>query len=299
MVDSLGLEAGVGVNDQTSVLTDVLVGRPDFFEWRAMNAASAVTMAVKDRLGLRFDKVRAVAQWEGMVAAFEAAGVRAHQLPADPGLTHSVFARDSSAMTPWGPIVTAIQTEARRRDYAVVSRFYADAGVPIWNWVTAGYFEGGDFILPQAGCALLGYNGQRSTLEGAEQVAGWLRNEGWEVLTVPLPPQFVHADVTIAMVAEGLALVCEDAHEAPTLEWLRAHGIRWLDVPYREVIRLGANVVSLGQDRVLAMAGNETINARLRAEGLQVIEIPYDQLTLGGGGVHCSTQELRRAPTSA
>jgi N-dimethylarginine dimethylaminohydrolase len=283
-----------GLDNHTGRLTDVLVGRPDHFVWRAMNATSAVTMATKERLGLEFDRPKALEQWRGMLDAFSAAGARCHELPADEGLTHSVFARDSSLMTPWGPVITAIQTEARRRDYAVVSRFYAEQGIPIWRWVTAGYFEGGDFVIARPGAAVLGYSGERSTKAGADQVAGWLREEGWDVLTVPLPPQFVHIDTTIVMLADGLALVCEDAHERPTLDWLHAHGIRWIDVPYREVIRLGANVLALGEGRVLGMEGNVTINERLRSEGLEVIEIPYDQFTLGGGGVHCSTHELRR-----
>ena len=42
------------------------------------------------------------------------------------------------------------------------------------------------------------------------------------------------------------------------------------------------------------MAANTTVNARLRAEGLEVIEIEYDQMALCGGGVHCSCHELRR-----
>jgi N-dimethylarginine dimethylaminohydrolase len=35
---------------------------------------------------------------------------------------------------------------------------------------------------------------------------------------------------------------------------------------------------------------------RMRAEGLEVIDIEYEMFTLGGGGVHCSCHELRREP---
>ena len=44
------------------------------------------------------------------------------------------------------------------------------------------------------------------------------------------------------------------------------------------------------------MAANTTVNARLRAEGLEVLEVEYDQMALCGGGVHCSCHELRREP---
>lgn len=44
-----------------------------------------------------------------------------------------------------------------------------------FRWVAAGHFEDGDFCIPKPGVALLGWSGDRSTKEGAEQVAGWLR----------------------------------------------------------------------------------------------------------------------------
>lgn len=286
---------GLGLTNQTSKLVDVLLGRPDSYEWRAeLNAISAMTFVHKERMGYAFDRERALAQHRALVDAFDAAGVRCHYLPADDGLPSSVFARDSSFMTPWGPVVAAVQTPPRRRDYAVVTRFFQDAGVPIWRWVTAGYFEGGDFSIIEPGVALLGYAGTRSTKEGAKQVQGWLEAEGWEALSVPIAPQFVHMDAVLVMLAPRLALVCEDALEGYALDWLDAHQIRRIPVSYRECASLGGNVVCLGNDHVISMSQNTTVNERLRAEGFTVMAIDYEQFTLGGGGVHCSCHELRR-----
>lgn len=286
---------GLGLTNQTGKLVDVLLGRPDSYEWRAeLNAISAMTFVHRERTGYAFDQERALAQHRALVDAFDAAGVRCHYLPADDGLPSSVFARDSSFMTPWGPVVAAVQTPPRRRDYAVVTQFFHAAEVPIWRWVTAGYFEGGDFAIVEPGVALLGYAGTRSTKEGAEQVQGWLQAEGWEALAVPIAPQFVHMDAVLVMLAPGLALVCEDALEAYALDWLDAHRIRRIPVSYRECMSLGGNVVALGDDRVISMSQNTTINERLRAEGFTVAAIDYEQFTLGGGGVHCSCHELRR-----
>jgi N-dimethylarginine dimethylaminohydrolase len=286
------------VDNATALLTDVLLGTPDHFTWRPMNSISEMTFAHMERLGYRFDRQRALAQHRGMVEVFQEEGVRTHFLEADEGLTHSIFARDSSFMTPWGPIVASIQTPVRRRDYAVVARFFLDEGIPIWKWVTAGHFEGGDFAIVEPGAVLLGYAGNRSTREGAEQVAGWMEREGWEAMTVPIAPQFVHMDAIVVMLAPKVALVCVDALERYVLDWFKARGIRILPVTYRECVNLGGNVVCLGNDRVLSMAQNEDLNARMQAEGLDVMAIEYDQFTLGGGGVHCSCHELRREPES-
>jgi N-dimethylarginine dimethylaminohydrolase len=288
--------SGWGVANHTGVLTDVLLGRPDSFRWVHLNAMSETMFANMERLGYRFDRERALTQHRQMVQAYSDAGVRCHFLAADPGLSSSVYARDSSFMTPWGPVVASIQTPPRRRDYAVVAEFFATAGVSVWRWVTADHFEGGDFAILAPGVAMLGYSGARSTQAGAEQVAGWLAEQGWEALTLPLPPQFVHLDTVVVMLSERLALVCEDALESYALDFLRAHGIGWIPLSYRECMQLGGNVVSLGGGRILSTAANETVNDRLAAEGFAVTAIEFDQFTLAGGGLHCACQDLLREP---
>lgn len=286
-----------GVEAQTGVLTDVLLGKPDNFRWVPLNSISAVTFANMEQMGHRFDQQAAMRQHREMVEVYEANGVRVHFADADEGLPSSVFTRDSSFMTPWGAVITSIQTPPRRRDYSVAAKFYSGAGIPIWNWVTAGHFEGGDFVILKPGVALLGWSGDRSTKDGADQVAGWLRAEGWEVLVSPIPPQFVHMDAVVVMLEKGLALVCEDALQPYALDYIKqTHGIEVIKVSYADCVILGGNVVSLGNQRVLSMSHNVNVNKQLEDAGFSVTAIDYDMFALGGGGVHCSCHELRREP---
>ena len=283
-----------GVEAQTGRLTDVLLGKPDHFRWVPLNSISAVTLANQEAMGHRFDRQKAMRQHREMVDIYEANGVTCHFVEADEGLPSSVFTRDSSFMTPWGAVIASIQTPPRRRDYAVASEFYRNAGIPIWKWVTADHFEGGDFVIVKPGTALLGFAGDRSTKAGAEQVAGWLREKDWEAFVVPIPPQFVHMDAVVVMLERGLALVCEDALPPYALEWLDGQGIERLPVAYADCVKLGGNLVSLGNKRVLSMAHNVNVNAQLEARGFEVFAVDYDMFALGGGGVHCSCHEMHR-----
>lgn len=298
MASETGLQnkaARWGVTAQTGVLTDVLLGKPDHFRWVPLNSISAVTFANMEEMGHSFDAQLAQKQHRQMVEVYEANGVNVHFVEADEGLPSSVFTRDSSFMTPWGAVITSIQTPPRRRDYAVASQFYQQAGIPIWNWVTAGHFEGGDFVILKPGVAMLGWSGDRSTREGADQVAGWLRDKGWEVLVTPIPPQFVHMDAVVVMLEEGLALVCEDALQPYALDYLKdTHAIDVVKVTYGDCVKLGGNVVSLGNKRVLSMSHNINVNRQLTELGFEVTAIDYDMFALGGGGVHCSCHELHR-----
>ena len=119
---------------------------------------------------------------------------------------------------------------------------------------------------------------------------------GWEAFIVPIPPQFVHMDAVVVMLEKGLALVCEDALPTYAINWLDKQEIRRIPVSYRDCVKLGGNLVSLGNHRVLSMAHNLNVNAQLKAEGFEVYAVEYEMFTLGGGGVHCSCHELHREP---
>jgi N-dimethylarginine dimethylaminohydrolase len=284
------------VEAQTGVLTDVLLGNPEHFRWVPLNSISAITFAHQEKMGYRYDKAKALAQHQNMVKVYQANGVRCHFVDADPGLPSSVFTRDSSFMTPWGAVITSIQTPPRRQDYAVVSEFYRNAGIPIWKWVTADHFEGGDFCILKPGVALLGWAGDRSTQLGAQQVAGWLEQKDWQAHIIPLAPQFVHMDAVVVMLEKGLALVCVDALPDYALDLLDQEQIEIIPVSYADCVKLGGNLVSLGDKRVLSMSHNVNVNKQLEQRGFVVNAVDYDMFALGGGGVHCSCHELRRLP---
>ena len=282
-----------GLESETGTLRHVLLGDPTHFEWRPVSAVARQTLAA----GHTFDKGAALAQHAEMVAAYADADVACHFLPARPETNYSVFARDSSFMTPWGAVITMIQTPYRRGDYALALEFYERAGIPIWKMVTAGHFEGGDLLIVKPGLVFCGYGGERSERAGAEQVASWFTALGWEAHAVPFPPYFVHLDVSFGMAAPGLAAVCTDAVPGWFADVLQSHQIRIVPVGYASAMTLGCNIVALGRDRVLSTRHNTELNARLKAEGITVYDPDLSYYTLGGGGPHCLCQALHREAT--
>lgn len=285
-----------GADSEYGVLRDVLLGRPDYYRWVEAGPIIRRTMENAAKTGIVFDHALALAQHKEMVSIYESAGVRCHFLDADEVLHRNFFARDSSVMTPWGPIISHMQLACRRPDYATAVQFYQRAGIPIWKFATAGYFEGGDLVMVEPGAVLVGYGGTRSVREGAQQVAGWFREQGWEAEVVPIPSDFVHLDALLVPTEPKLAVACTDVLEDWVVDWLRARQFELIEVPYRPARDLGVNLVSLGNQRVLSMKSDSDINDRLRAHGLEVFAPDMSMFTLGGGGVHCLCQSIRRDP---
>lgn len=282
--------ANWGVDSEYGRLLDVLVGPIDNFTWQAGNAVAQRS----ERVGLAFDKAAAQAQHREMIHAYEQAGVKVHLLEPDASLPYQIFARDSSVMTPWGAIIMQLQKPYRRGEIAEVIRFYLRNDIPIYDIVTAGNVEGGDFMVLKPGVAACGYSGERSIRPAVEQIAGWFEAEGWEFHRYAFDSHFLHLDVQIGMLAEGLAVVCEEAVEPELVTWLRSKGIRVIPTSYGDAMQLGTNVVALGNERVLVPASAKNLIAACRAEGLTVLDPDVSMISAGGGAVHCMCQALRR-----
>jgi N-dimethylarginine dimethylaminohydrolase len=279
-----------GVDSEHGRLLDVLVCSPENFRWLPTSAISRATLDS----GLRFDGGLARRQHGEMVAVYEEAGVRVHFLDPDPELPYQVFARDSSAMTPGGAVITQLHQWWRRGEYAAAIRFYEGRGIPIRGMITAGALEGGDVVLLEPGFAVIGAGEARTQWSAARQLAAWLAEDGWEVRVEAIPERYVHMDVLLAVLAERLAVACTEVLSAGLVAWLRARGFELIEVSADDAFTLGANAISLGDERVLSVAGAEPLNAALRARGLTVYEPELSMFTLGGGGAHCLAQALRR-----
>jgi N-dimethylarginine dimethylaminohydrolase len=278
-----------GVDSEYGCLRDVLLCRPDHFRWLPTSAISRATL----ESGLVFDPARARGQYAEMVSAYEEAGVRCHFLEPDPNLPYQVFARDSSVTMPDGAVIAQLRQSWRRGEYAPAIRFYQASGIPI-RMVTAAALEGGDVMIVEPGCVLIGAGEGRTQEPAARQLAGWFQEEGWEARVEPIPERYVHIDVLVSVLAPRLAAVCFDAVSGSLVEWLRGKGFELIPVSADDAFQLGVNAISLGGERVLSAAAAAGLNAALRAQGLTVLDPELDAFTLGGGGAHCLAQALRR-----
>ncbi len=163
-----------------------------------------------------------------------------------------VYARDSSVMTPYGAIITAMANWWRRGENFAAIRTYERLGIPIYDMVTAGTFEGGDFNVIEEGCVLIGCGGARTQEEGARQVEGWFRKEGWETRLAFFDEYYVHIDLMVVPIAPQAHRRVPGLHRARHRRLAEGQGPR----DHRCALRghdgnLGCNFMSLGRDRVI------------------------------------------------
>jgi arginine deiminase len=281
------------VASETGRLREVLVCPPDHYRWIPTNAVARRTLGA----GGQPAAVALAAQHAELVAALTGAGVVVHALPPAPHLPYMAYTRDQAVVTPWGPVLCQLERPQRRGEYAGVLDWHAAQGSDVWRKSSAGTLEGGDVHLIAPGLAVVGVSGGRTDQAGAEQFAQWLRVEGWECRIETFDEHFLHLDLLFCMAAPGLAVACPDALDPAFLRWLGVHGIRTIPVGYREAMRLGCNILALGDGRVVSDLGSAALNAALRAEGLAVLAPDLSLFAAGGGGPHCLTCPLLREET--
>lgn len=283
-----------GFRNETDPLIDVLLGPPENLYHRATSSLSRKHLR-EGACNLQL----AQSQHAALVDAYRHFNVNVHMLEAQPDLTMQVYARDSSVMTPYGAIITAMSQWWRRGENYAAIRAYEKLGIPIYDMVTAGTFEGGDFNVIEEGCVLIGCGGARTQEEGARQVASWFEAEGWEVRLAFFDEYYVHIDLMVVPVAEKLTAVCLACTEPGIVEWLKSKGHEIIDVSFQDTMSLGCNLMSLGNDKVIAPRSSKTLIEKLRARGFEVLAVETDEISKTGGGIHCMAQALRRGATSA
>jgi len=283
------------MKSETGKLKDVLLGPVESFRWMGEENA-AYSSLVRDtiRRGYKFDKQVAARQHREMVDAYEDAGVTCHYLPVDMHNPYQVSARDSSFMTPYGAVICQLANPRRRGEYASALRFYLSNGIPIYDMVSAGNFEGGDFNIIGDGAVLIGYTGLRCEEVAARQIGDWFAKEGWEVKYAPIDNFYVHIDLMVCMLNEHCAAVCLETTEEDVVDWLKKRKIEIIPASFKETMNLGCNVVALGNDRVLSTLAARDLNGKLKAAGFKVYDPDMTMFTRAGMGVHCMCQPLRR-----
>lgn len=276
------------VSSETGALREVLVCPPTHYRWVPTNSIVRRTL---EEAGQAPTAAQLAAQHAELVDALQQGGARVHMLPPEPHLPYMAYTRDQSVVTPWGPVLCQLERPQRRGEYAALHRFHEGR---FWRLSSAGTLEGGDIHILRPGLALIGHSGGRTDEAGAAQLACWLRAEGWEVRLERFDEHFLHLDVLFCMAAPGLAVACVDVLDPAFLAWLDGHHIRIIPVTYAEAMRLGANILALGGDRVISASESTRLNAALRAEGLEVLDPALSLFTQGGGGPHCLTCPLLR-----
>ena len=294
-------DADWGCDDDVSPLRTVLVRRPGD-EWRGVRGEcwDEDARSLVDPARMWFwesrelpDVARMQANHDGLVTALRAEGVDVIDGgPMPPRLMNAVYVRDPMCVVRGGAVIGRMGPLMRRGEERHATQAAAALGMPILRTIAGtGMLEGGTVVKITPRVYAFGAS-IRCNEEGARQLAEVLAPLGIELIVVPMAGWSIHLDGHLSMIDRERALC--DVRRLPYWfsDRLRALGIELIELLPDE--HWAVNGLTVRPGRLLLSEGNPRTAERLAARGVEVVEIPYDEIQRGGGGIHCTTMELRR-----
>jgi N-dimethylarginine dimethylaminohydrolase len=234
-------------------------------------------------------------QHDALTALLEGEGVTVVRLKrVIEGRMKSCYTRDSCIGVKGGAIVTRLGARVRRGEERPVAETLIDAGCPILRTLSGNaIFEGGSFAWIDSATAVAGLS-SRGNIEGIRQIEEVLRAQAVKLLVFSVPGYRLHIDGAFVMVGEKLALINPTQLPYDFICELKDRNITLIDV-HPDDSTWTINCLATEPGKVVMSEGvsMRTVD-KLRANGVEVLTIPYANVTAGGGGIHCSTSPLVR-----
>jgi N-dimethylarginine dimethylaminohydrolase len=258
------------------------------------------------------DLARMQEQHDGMAATYKENGVKVNYLtyPEPPRSAYGVMKRTISAAAGFvirgGAIIPREATPYWRGRAKYVTRFLVQMGCPVLYTVHGkGVCEVGAFTR-MADDFIIASLSTDCNLEGFQQVRPILERSGYKIVHLAHSPGplnnfyeeqigWMHSDMWIGAIDIDLALVYPPFCDYETIRRLKELKYTLLEVPRDEQIRLfPCNFVTLSPRKIMLIAGANQTSSMLRREGVDIIEVPYDEVLKYGGGLRCTTMQLVR-----
>jgi N-dimethylarginine dimethylaminohydrolase len=247
------------------------------------------------------DFAKAQAQHEMLCHELETTGAEVVELPPAPDFSlDAVYTHDPSLATDFGLIVMRPGKTNRVAEGKHHEAFCETFDIPTVGKITApATTEAGDMVWLDPKTLLIGH-GYRTNAAGIRQLRALLAPQGVDVLSAPLPygpgpSACLHLMSLISLLDEQTALVDLPWLAVETVELLQSRGFNFIEINYSERETLACNVLSLGNQGLLAIEENHETNARLRQAGFDLRTFAASEICINGsGGPTCLTRPLMR-----
>lgn len=294
-----------GAADEVSALRTVLMRRPG----RGLRAVAELgESAWNDDIGAYVDPDRRWywagrelpdldlldAQFDALVQTLTGEGVEVVFAPELPdAFTKAVFTRDPLVTVPGGAIIGRLAARMRRGEEKSITQTVAEVGMPVLGTVTGtGLAEGGSFMKVRRDLAFFGTS-VRCNPEGCRQLGRFLAEHGIELRRVQMPGYQIHIDLCCSMIDDDLALVNSRIAPYDLLSALWDLGIETVEIAEGE--DWACNLLALDRRRVVFPSHLERTAETLSSRhDVEIVPVDYREINKNGGGIHCSTMELRR-----
>ncbi|MFB4162842.1 dimethylarginine dimethylaminohydrolase family protein [Alteribacillus sp. JSM 102045] len=262
-------------------LIEVLMCVPE--EMRIKKPINEVQKSYEDE---NIDQEKAMQEHRFLIETLENHGVTVHLLPALSKLPEQVFTRDLGLATEKGIIVGKMETDIREPE---IKEFKSWLTENHWDYmcVEEGSIEGGDVLIDQD--VLYVGDSSRTSDKAVKRLEEIFPTK--KIITIPFDKKYLHLDCIFNILSPGTALLYPEALSNDIVRDICMH-YRTITVNEEEQFRLGTNVLSIGNKKVISLPENKIVNENMREMGFEVLEVPFSEIIKSGGSFRCVTMPL-------
>lgn len=243
----------------------------------AANLAEGLITHIKRK---KVDVELADQQWDGYVAALNAAGWQTIEVEPRDDLADSVFIEDTVVMLGKVAVLTNPGAESRKPEIAGTEATLGELGVTMERIVSPGALDGGDVL--KVGKTVYIGRGGRTNGEGIRQFRAIAAKQGFNVIAVPVT-KALHLKTAVTALPDGTVIGYPPlVDNADLFE-------RFLPVPEAH----GTAVVVLAPDTVLMSAAAPKSAELFRELGYRVITVDISEFEKLEGCVTCLSVRMR------
>lgn len=324
----------INVYSEYGKLKEVIIGRPmeegdlnfewgpgmdEEFSWMTKeNLETLMSNSGKPWTNAFSERVKAATeQLEGFKKTLENEGIIVHQVPKlvnedqkyiNIGL-EQVWPRDVWCTAGNTVVVSSLRMPWKRKQQFAMLPFYTDlmqkgeikflstpqASTEILSANTkeaekhSVLMDGGDFFVHRNEIFL--GQGHGSNALGAKFAESIFGGE-FKVTPVKLTKDALHLDCTISLIRDGLGIICREWLDDELPESIRDW--TWIEATPEEAQMLGVNGFPIAPNRIIFDSYHERLIGEMRKHGVEVVDIPFDQVASWGGSLRCATQPVYR-----
>lgn len=219
-------------------------------------------------------------QWDGYVAALNAAGWQTVEVAPRDDLADSVFVEDTVVMLGKLAVITNPGADSRKPEVEATEAALVDLGVKIDRIVSPGALDGGDVL--KVGKTIYVGRGGRTNGEGIRQLRAIAATQDYTVVAVPVT-KALHLKTAVTALPDGTVI------GYPPLVDDQGIFERFLPVPEAH----GTAVVVLAPDTVLMSSSAPKSAELFRELGYRVITVDISEFEKLEGCVTCLSVRLR------
>ncbi|WP_407270853.1 dimethylarginine dimethylaminohydrolase family protein [Radiobacillus sp. PE A8.2] len=231
----------------------------------------------------------AMQQYQSFANLLRDHGVEVIELDTQQELNEQVFTRDIGFTIGDHLFISSMGSGIREGEITVLKQRLDDENIN-YHDLAEYSIEGGDVILDDDRVWIGVSN--RTTIEAINYLQQQLPD--YQIIPMPINEKILHLDCAFNILSENQAIVFPDAFTEEDLAKIKQH-FEIIEVTEEEQFTLGTNVLSIGDNKIIGMPKNASVNKKLAAKGFDILEVPFSEIIKSGGSFRCCSLPLRRS----